>query len=284
MIVGGLVLALDLVFLASLWRVPGGLEFHALDVGQGDALLLVTPEQHHVLVDGGMGHSVLLELADVLPYSFRKIDLMILTHPHADHMEGLIPVLQRFEVGAVLMSAPDYGSSIYAAFLEELGEVPVWIAQADQDFQLGSVYLDVLYPFEGILGEEMDNINNASPVIRVEWEDVSILLTGDAEQEVEAELLAAGVNLEADILKAGHHGSRTSSTLSFLEAVDPEWMVICSGEGNSFGHPHPETLEKASDLGIELLRTDQGRVSIRFRQDWRSIFAPSWRSFSSSRS
>ncbi len=277
--------ALNVAMGTSLLRVSSELELHVLDVGQGDAILIITPEQHHILVDGGPGRSVLSEIGEVLPHLFNEIDLLVLTHPHSDHMEGLIPVLERFEVGAVLMSAPEYGSEVYSAFLDELDGRAVYFAEAGMDFELGSVKLDVLFPFESFTGEELGNINNVSPIIMLEFEEIRILLTGDAEQEIEAELL--DLDVRADILKAGHHGSRTSSSLEFLEAVNPELLLISAGVDNSYDHPHPETLEKAADLDVQVLRTDlEGRISLIFAdQGWlRSILAPRLRSFSSKRS
>lgn len=277
--------ALNVAVGTSLLRVRPELQVHMLDIGQGDAILIVTPEQHHILIDGGTGRSVLSELGEVMPHLFAEIDLLVLTHPHRDHMEGLIPVLQRFDVNAVLMSAPEYGSEVYSAFLNEMEGRQVYFADDDMDFVLGSVVLDVLYPFKPFTGEELSNVNNVSPVIMLKYEEYRILLTGDAELEVEAELL--GLDLQADILKAGHHGSKTSSSLAFLEEVNPELMLISAGKDNSYGHPHPETLEKAADLDIEVLRTNlEGRISLIFAdQDWvRSILAPKLRSFSSKRS
>lgn len=249
----------------ELSRQPRGYELHLLDVGQGDAVLLRTPDQHTILVDGGTGEDILMELSGVLPLLSREIDLMVMTHPHADHMGGLIPVLERFEVKHVLMSAPDYASPVYRAFLAELEQsgVPFSLAQASQDFALGELQIDVIYPFEPFLGQEMENVNNASPVLRVQMGPKSVLLNGDAEQEVEAELLAAGLVPSADILKAGHHGSRTSNTPDFVAAVNPELLLISCGKDNSYGHPHEETLELAEDLGLEVRRTDlEGRVSL----------------------
>lgn len=253
-------LCLDLAMIHDLWKISPDTTLHMFNVGQGDALLLVTPEQHHILIDGGAGNSVLTELSNVLPESFREIDLMILSHPHKDHMEGLIPVLQRFDVQAVLMSAPNYNSEVYDAFLEAVNEegCPVYFADDSTDFRLGETHLDVLYPFEANSGKSMENINNASPVIKVDdW----LLLTGDAEEEVEEKILT--LDLKARVLKAGHHGSRTSSTNAFLDKVKPEIVLISAGMDNDFGHPHKETLEKLNDRDITVYRTDQeGRVSL----------------------
>lgn len=277
--------ALDLALLRDMILVRPHLQLHTLDVGQGDALLLITPEQHHVLIDGGPGNKVLTELAAVLPQTMHEIDLLVITHPHLDHIEGLVAVLDRFPVKQISLSLPDYDSELNSALLEKIAElnIPISIPQASQDFRLGETVLDVIYPFDPVTGGEFENVNNVSTVIRVVHSSGSILLTGDAEQELEAELV--GLNLKSDLLKAGHHGSRTSSTLEFLRQVNPEWMVISCGVDNSYGHPSPETLEKATSMGIEVMRTDlAGRVSIIFAEPYwmRSILAPRLRSFSSS--
>ncbi|MFA6023912.1 MAG: ComEC/Rec2 family competence protein [Candidatus Gracilibacteria bacterium] len=285
------ILAALLLGLGGAWvRLPGAFELHVLDIGQGDALLLRTPDGVNILVDGGPGQAVLEELGAVLSPFDKRLNLVVLTHPHEDHVAGLVPVLERFEVDRVLLSAPEYNNEAYRALMAFIAEekIEYSFARADEDFEFGELNLDVLYPFEPSTGEEMANVNNASPVIKVTWRDTKILLMGDAEMEVEEELLEAGVDLRADILKAGHHGSRNSSTLEFLEVVEAELMLISCGLGNDYGHPHAESLQKAEDLEMEVLRTDlDGRISLEFggNYSWlRVIFAPRLRSFSSSRS
>ncbi len=291
------VAALDVFMGVNLWRLSAGLRVDVLDIGQGDAILLTTPEQHHILIDGGPDATVLTELGEVLPPAFRDLDLVVLTHPHLDHLAGLVPVLERFEVGALLVSGAAYDSEAYEYFLDQVQgfDGPVYFAEADTDFRVGSVTLDVLYPFSNEVGQSFEEPNNSSVVIKAEWGEESVLLMGDAEKEVEAELLAAWeegeIDLEADVLKAGHHGSDSSSTPEFLEAVSAEWMLISCGEGNSYGHPRQVTLDKAAALGMTVFRTDtEGRISVVFGADggfysWiRSIFAPRERSFSSKRS
>lgn len=252
-------------------KSPSSLELHMLDVGQGDAILLRTAEGHNILVDGGPGQTVLEKLGEVLSPFDRRLDLVILTHPHEDHVAGLVEVLRRFEVGEVLLSAPEYDNQAYEALMEEIAEreIPYSFADDDNDFEFGDVKLDVLFPFEPFTGDDMENVNNASPVIKVVWGEVEVLLTGDAEQEVEAQLLTASVDIRADIIKAGHHGSRSSSTEAFLKAVGAELMLISCGTGNDYGHPHQETLEKAGDFGMEVRRTDlEGRISVIFNQNF----------------
>ena len=251
-------------------KVPTTFEMHMLDVGQGDAILLRTETGENILIDGGPGSSVLEELGEVLSPFDRKLDLVILTHPHEDHVAGLVPVLERFEVGEVVLSAPEYNNQAYEALLEEIKrqDIPYSFADDDYDFAFGDLELDVLFPFEPFTGDGMDNVNNASPVIKATWGEVDVLLTGDVEMEVEAALLVAGLDIEADILKAGHHGSKSSSTEAFLEAVSAGMILISCGVGNDYGHPHAETLEKAGDLDMEVHRTDlEGRLSVIFGEE-----------------
>ena len=285
-------LGLGFTLLQEFIRTTGELELHVLDVGQGDGILLQTAEGHNILIDGGPDSKILESLGEVLSPFDRTLDLVVMTHPDADHVTGLVPVLQRFEVDHVLMSAPAHNTDVYKAFLKEVTEleIPYTFASAATDFQFGELHLDVLWPFEAVTGQTVKSGNNVAVVMRASSGENSILLTADVEEEVEEVLLEAGVFLEADILKAGHHGSHTSSTPEFLEAVGAELMIISSGTGNDYGHPHEETLAKAEDLGMEVLRTDlEGTVSLIFstlhfvpRVYWlRSILAPRLRSFSS---
>lgn len=276
LLVGGMVVLIVLMGL-HLHRLPHGrLVFDFLDIGQGDGILITTPDQHHILVDGGPEQFVLEELGESLPFLHRTLDLVVLTHPHADHVMGLVPVLERYSVKRVLFSGVNYESPIYDAFLNEIRErdIPLEVARASQDWRLpfkngGEIVFDVLYPFESLLGDHRSNVNNASVVMKVMYGPHKILLTGDAELEVESELVATDLDLSAHLLKAGHHGSRTSSSWEFLKRVNPEIVVIQCGTDNPFGHPHPETLEKLQDLDVEVRRNDlEGRIRIMFNDQF----------------
>jgi competence protein ComEC len=272
--VWGFVLGAALVLWGLLfWQLPDGrLHVYFLDVGQGDAIFINTPENHQILVDGGPQNFVMEELAEVMPFFDKTIDLMVLSHPHADHIDGLVEVLKRYEVGAVLFSGVDFGGGSYREFLEEILEqdIEVFVAESGVDFRVGSVVLDVVYPLRQVVAEEFKNLNNSSVALRVLYdnagEELAIFLTGDMEEEAEEELVASGLNLQADVLKAGHHGSRSSSTLAFLERVRPEVVVIQAGENNQFGHPHEESLEKFERIGVKrVYRNDlDGRVELVF--------------------
>jgi len=282
-------------FIWAFWQIPDGkMHIWFLDVGQGDAILVRTPGGNNVLVDGGPSSVILEKLADKLPFFDGEIDLMILTHPHSDHLNGLVEVLRKYKVNAVLMSGVYYKNSYYDEFLEEIcfvvdgrdcgvagggigvggskmpparaGVPSVFIASASQDFRFGDVYFDVIYPFYSIAGESFADVNDSSIAVRISYDGHSVLLTGDDSALVEEEILRAGFDVSAEIFKASHHGSKTANSLPFLKAVSPSEVVIQVGAGNKFGHPHEEALEVFEEAGVEkVVRNDlEGDVEIVF--------------------
>lgn len=244
-----------------------GASVYFLDVGQGDSVLIRSSDGDNILIDGGPSSLVLDRLGEILPFWSRDIDLLVLTHPHDDHLVGLISVLERYEVSAVLITGVSYKSVYYDEFLRliDLAGVKVYFAEAKVDFKFGDVYLDVIYPFFSIVDDEFSNLNNSSIVIRAVFGgEKSVLLTGDCEVECESEIL--GEDIDTDLLKAGHHGSKTASSLEFVKAVSPEDVVISVGAGNKFGHPHAETLSVFEEVGVsKIFRTDlDGTVEMKF--------------------
>lgn len=248
------------VVLAWWW---GGQSNHLLtvtffDVGQGDAALIRTPQDQTILIDGGPDRTILTKLGESLPWTRRTIDLVILSHPHADHVAGLNYVLARYRVRHVLMTGAIHTTPEYLKFLELLKnkEVPVTIAQAGQVIELnGGVSVEVLWPFKSVVGERVNDLNITSIVNRVVYKATAVLFTGDMPKENEAALLNSGSDLTAQILKVAHQGSRTSSSEEFIKAVAPEVAVIPVGQ-NSYGHPHAEVVERLKKLVEVVLRTD----------------------------
>lgn len=265
----GALVGVSLVAGFALKELPDD-KFHIwfLDVGQGDAILIKTPENHQILIDGGPDDAVMEQLSKVMPFFDRSLDLVVLTHPHEDHVNGLVAVLKHYRVDNVLLTGVNNRSGAYNEFLDELieGKINFYIADHLEDFHFGEVFLDVLFPFEQLILEDFDNLNNSSIVMKLEYKDVQILLTGDAEKEVEDFLLEQHVNLKADVLKAGHHGSKTSSSLKFLAKVRPKTVVIQVGKGNSYGHPSDLTLRNFAAVGVKkVYRNDlDGRVELVF--------------------
>lgn len=235
--------------------------FHVyfLDVGQGDATFVKTSFGHQILIDGGPNNYVIEELGKVMPFFDKTIDLVILTHPHADHIDGLVEVLKRFEVENVLMTGVYSGDSTYLEFLRviEKQNVRVFFAESGLGFRFGNVEVGVLYPVESFYGKSFDNMNNSSITVKISYGDKSVLVTGDLEIEGEAELAESGLLDNVDILQVGHHGSKTASSLPFLAKISPEIAVVSCGKDNKFNHPHEEVLENLKLSGVnEIFRTD----------------------------
>lgn len=230
-----------------------------LDIGQGDAILIQTPSMQNILVDGGPDNKILEHLGNLLPILNDQIDMMILTHPHKDHIFGLIEVVKRYEVKQILISGINFKNSFYDEFLKEINKknIKLTIASSDKDYNLGNgIYFDILYPNESMLGKNIQNVNNSSVAFKLVYSNSKILFTGDNELESETKELLSDFDFSANILKAGHHGSRTSSSLPYLMSVKPQTTVIQSGLNNEYNHPHSETLENLKNLNITVRRND----------------------------
>lgn len=224
------------------------------DVGQGDSTLIRTASRHSILIDGGPDRSVLLKLGTYLPFYDHTIDLVILTHPHADHLVGLLEVMKRYEVKQVLYPNSEYGSQNYQTFLESIMNKEVFYGAAGQQFIFGEQVIEILYPFSGKRTSE-ENINNVSIVAKLVSGDDCVLFTGDIEREAEERLL--GESIECRYLKVPHHGSNSSSTEAFINAVNPDIAVFSVGNNNRFNHPHQEVIKRYMEKGIKLHRTDR---------------------------
>lgn len=254
----GLFLAF-LVAVYCLLSLPDGkLHVFVLDVGQGDSILIQTPGDEYILIDGGPDDKVMGELAKIMPFYERTVDLVILTHPHPDHINGIVDVLKRFDVREVMMTGVSYNYPGYNAFLEQVAgqNIHVIYAGNGSDYKLGSVVLDMLYPFTSFQGRMFENQNNGSIVFRLLYGKRIYYFPGDLELEGEQKLIASTLDLSADFFKAAHHGSRTSNSSAILDRIRPQYAVISAGAGNKYGHPHPETLDHLKERGVNIFRTD----------------------------
>jgi len=238
------------------------------DIGQGDAIFVEAPGGNQILIDGGPGDRVLAKLGEELPFWDRSLDLLVLTHPHADHLDGLLEVLKRYKVGMVVETGDEYDTPEYQEWRNLLREknIPVVLARFGQEISLGGgVRLDIFYPFRDYQGVLLKNPHEANIVSRLSYGRDSFLFTGDGEKATEYEMLfiaRAGtygnfLNLSSDVLKVGHHGSKTSSSEDFARAVGPNLAVISAGKDNSYGHPHQATLDTLAKLNIPVSRTDE---------------------------
>jgi len=253
-----------LVLLVSRGLPDGRLHVWFLDVGQGDAILIRTPDGHKVLVDGGPSPVVLLEqLGELLPFWDRRLDLVVLTHPDQDHSGGLTEVAERYLISRVLCTADAADGGNAQAWIGLLRQraVPLVLARRGQTLSLGDVKMEVLHPTGAPAAGAAEDGNNNSIVLRLDFGLNSVLLTGDAEQAAEMDMLAGGVPLAAGVLKVGHHGSARSTTAAFLEGVNPQVAVIQVGSDNEYGQPNAQTLKRLRS--IRVLRTDRhGRIEV----------------------
>lgn len=264
-------LSVAVVLLVAVWIYPrgvsGGCTFTALDVGQGDAILIQTSDHQDILIDGGPDDAVVDRLSQALPAGDRDIELMVLTHPHADHVNGLVAVAERFAVRRVIETSLPYRQPAYETWHALLGEqqVPVTNALAGQRYVVGAATFDVLWPAQdltekNIVGDnaaEGGGVNDASIVLKLSCGGSSAMLMGDASSDIEDRILDGGAEVRADLLKVGHHGSRFSSGARFLRAVQAQWAVISVGAGNRYFHPHPTALLRLKQAGMTILRTDE---------------------------
>jgi competence protein ComEC len=250
----------------------GVMEIYFLDIGQGDAIYVRTPSGRDMLVDAGRSASVLRRLSEVMPWDDRFIDVVIETHPDADHIGGLPPVFDRYGIGVFLEPGIESNNSIDDEVHRMLREKGVLAVLARRgiviDFGDGATF-DILYPHLDV--SRLKDPNDASVVGLMRFGGTSAMLTGDAPTSVENLLVALdGPGLKSDVLKAGHHGSRTSSDEAFVRAVNPHWVVISAGKDNTYHHPHEEVTGLFARLGIDVLRTDE-EGTIGFESDGRTF-------------
>jgi len=236
------------------------LEVTFFDIGQGDAIFIETPYKNQILIDGGPNSMILEKLAKEMPFWDKTIDLIILTHPEADHITGLLSVLESYNVKRILWTGIVRDTSQYEKWKEmiEKENAEIIIAHSSQGIKIGNVFLNILYPFESLEGEEIKNSNDTSIVSRLRFGNNSFLFTGDITKVSENKIISKeDGNLNSDVLKVSHHGSKTSTSAEFLENVLPDIAVISCGKDNSYGHPHEQVLKSLEELGINILRTDQ---------------------------
>lgn len=264
-LVGVLVVANIFVWFAFYQRQPSDiLSVYFLDIGQGDAIFIDSPSHGRVLIDGGPNRKVLSELGKILPFADKRIDVIIETHPDKDHIGGLPEVVSRYNVGLFLEPGVESENSIDDELKQRVEEknIPKLLARRGMVLNFGDgVKLQILFPLPG---QDVSNweTNRASIVARLMYGDKSFLLTGDSPIPIEDVLINLDPEiLDSDVLKAGHHGSRTSTSLPYAQAVSPDYVVISAGKDNSYGHPHKEVLDILKSVGAQIVSTiDLGTI------------------------
>lgn len=255
---GTLVLALLTVSWGSS-QPDGRLRLVFLDVGQGDAIFIQTPSGRQILVDGGMYPSRLKEkLGQQMPFWDKTLDMVVATHPDADHVAGLVDLFTRYDIALLVTNGAEMGeSSLFDALLvaAEKQQTPIHRAMAGELIRIeDGVLLEIVHPSERL---DSSNRNNNSVSFRLVYGEFTALLTGDVEEAGESEILSRDYPLQAFLFKAGHHGADTSSTAPFLATIRPSVVVVSSGVENRFGHPNENMLQRAAAVGAVVLRTDQ---------------------------
>lgn len=231
------------------------------DVGQGDSIFIDAPDMQ-ILVDGGRGDAVLEKLSAVLPPWDRSIDMIIASHPHADHIEGLNAVFESYLVGEVIASGVVYDQVPALAF-ESLSGDQVTAAVRGMSWDLGNgARLDLLWPSDVMNGEVVTNVHEGNVTVLLTYGETTMLLTGDAEREQEEGFVSALPHV--DVLKVGHHGSDTSTSPALVNITSPDYAVISVGAQNTYGHPSSLVVDRLLRAGAVVLRTDQdGDIRIR---------------------
>lgn len=228
-----------------------------LDVGQGDAVL-IQKDDVQILIDGGEDNSVLYQMGKYMPFGDMKIELVVLTHPHSDHLNGLFYIFERYEIEEVWYNDIDYKSEIYEYFLEL--DIPREEAKEGTIYYIDTWRMEVLSVPDEIY-EKDSNVNNSSIALQLNTGNNTFLFMGDAETEEEEYLIQESVLEDIDILKAGHHCSRTASSDNFLNIVKPQIAICSYGKDNKFGHPHRETLDKLKARNIRIHSTaEEGNI------------------------
>jgi competence protein ComEC len=237
------------------------LKVHFLDVGQADCILIQGPTGENMLIDAGNNDDADTIISYLYTHGVKRIDVLVGTHPHEDHIGSLDTIIDTFEIGKIYMPKVTHPTKSFEGVLASIQNKGLKITAAVGgtaiNFSLNTI-VEILAPNS----PEYDDLNNYSAVIKLTYGKTSFLFTGDAEDVSENEMLAGGYDLKADILKVGHHGSNSSTTEAFVTAVKPSYAVISVGRGNDYGHPHEELLSRLSEAGIKVYRTDESGTMV----------------------
>lgn len=254
-------------FLSALWKTEINKKLHVffLDSDQADSIFITTPESQKIIIDLGSkkGFS---ELNKKNIWWDKEIDLLIITHPHDDHIWSVPDLLNRYKVKKIIFNGIAGDSPIHQEIVRQSQnkKIKLLIPQVGQKIIMGdNCELSFLYPLEILKNKSMDNLNNSSLVVQLQYDQHRFLFMGDIEEEVEKKMLAEGIKIESNVLKVGHHGSITSSHEDFIKKINPQISIIMVGENNKFSHPSLRVINRLQKIGSLVFRTDlNGTIEI----------------------
>lgn len=255
-----------------------GMEVHFIDVGQGDATL-IKADGHAMLIDAGendKGTAVQLYLEK---QGVEQLDYLVLTHTDSDHIGGADVIISKFDIGQIFLSDFEKDNKTYRELMDSMKSrnMTYFCPEVGTEYELGSAVFTIIAP-----NDTYEDPNNSSIALIIDYDGNSFLFSGDCEEEAEQDILANGMSLDVDVYKVGHHGSRSSSAEEFLDAMSPEYAVISCEEGNSYGHPHAQTLNNLRARRIKVFRTDEQGSIIAFSDGtnitWNCSPSDSWQS------
>ncbi len=234
-----------------------------LDIGQGDGILITSPTGNHMIVDAGPTNSIITKLSQEISYTDRDIDIAMITNPDKDHIAGFVDIFKRYRVGRLIEAGTFNTSEVYREVKRQAGihSVPTLRAERGTVIDLGGgVFFRILFPDRDVANL---STNDGSIVGVLEYGKVKVVFTGDAPAKIEKYLVSLHDPLDGDVLKAGHHGSKTSSSEEFLNAITPTHAVVSVGRGNTYHHPSPEVLDRFASHGITTSMTmDHGTIRL----------------------
>ncbi|MDD4989867.1 MAG: MBL fold metallo-hydrolase [Candidatus Pacebacteria bacterium] len=251
-------------FIFGLNPPAGGLKVVFFDIGQGDSIFIETAQKHQILIDGGPSNKVVEKLGKQMPFWDKTIDLVVLTHSDYDHLRGLLDVLDNYQVENILWTGEKSEGKTFENWLLKIKQenANIILAKAGILVLAGKAKMEILYPLE-LQKQDLVNNNKSSIAAKLSFGNTGFFFTGDIDRQAEQNIILQGGDIEANVLKVSHHGSKSATSPEFLANVQPQIAVISVGKDNKYGHPHQEVLSNLLEFDIKVLRTDlMGDVKI----------------------